>query len=234
MYVHDTADVPSLDPGTAARESASDSREHINVRAWESVRAGAEMRSAIVSVDHAPTVMVLTKQCAGVSNLTCHMRINDHLLDHDLLVALDGQLRASVRASLRPPQASPAADRAYARCLGPRSPPSLPPSLRLLLLAASSLGALGASARPTGKSRDAPLAPLRHGDANGTSTVGAADATSSVRCGGSPCSNAVMTTTSDDGKHDTENDALPVAVLARAISCSSVRMIFLRHELFCF
>ena len=100
MYVHDTADVPSLDPGTAERESASDSREQINVRAWESVRAGAEMRSAIVSVDHAPTVMVLTKQCAGVSNLTCHMRINDYLLDHDLLAAFDGQLRASVRASL--------------------------------------------------------------------------------------------------------------------------------------
>ena len=58
------------------------------------------MRSAIGSVDHAHTEMVLTRQCADVSKLMYHMRINGDLLDQDLLVAFDGQLRASVSASL--------------------------------------------------------------------------------------------------------------------------------------
>ena len=58
------------------------------------------MRSAIASVDHATTEMVLTRQCADVSNLMYHMRTNGDLLDQDLLAAFDGQLRASVSASL--------------------------------------------------------------------------------------------------------------------------------------
>ena len=86
--------------GTTALGSAFGSREHINVRAWESVRACDEMRSAIVSVDHAPAEMVLTRQCADVSKLMYHMRINGDLLDQDLLAAFDGQMRASVSASL--------------------------------------------------------------------------------------------------------------------------------------
>ena len=57
------------------------------------------MRSLIVSVDHAPAEMVLTRQCADVSKLVYHMRIVD-MLDHDLLATFDGQLRASVSASL--------------------------------------------------------------------------------------------------------------------------------------
>ena len=58
------------------------------------------MRSAIASVDHATTEMVLTRQGADVSNLMYHMRINGDLLGQDLLAAFDGQLRASVSASL--------------------------------------------------------------------------------------------------------------------------------------
>ena len=65
-----------------------------HTRAWGSVRACDEMRSAIGSVDHAPTEMVLTMQCADVSKLMYPMRINGDLLDKDLLVAFDGQLRA--------------------------------------------------------------------------------------------------------------------------------------------
>ena len=45
------------------------------------------MRSAIGSVHHAPTEMVLTSRCADVSKLMCHMRINGDILDKDLLVA---------------------------------------------------------------------------------------------------------------------------------------------------
>ena len=94
--VHNTFDVLTPEVGTTALGSAFGSREHINERAWESVRACDEMRSAIGSVDHAPTVMVLTRQCADVSKLMYHMRINGDLLDQDLLVTLDGHLRASV------------------------------------------------------------------------------------------------------------------------------------------
>ena len=58
------------------------------------------MRSAIGSVNHAPTEMFLTRQCADVSKLVYHMRINGDMLDKDLLDAFDGQLRASVSVSL--------------------------------------------------------------------------------------------------------------------------------------
>ena len=44
--------------------------EQINARAWESVRACDELRSAINGVDHAPTELVLTRQCADVSKLS--------------------------------------------------------------------------------------------------------------------------------------------------------------------
>ena len=43
---------------------------------------------------------MLTRQRADVSNLMYHRRINDDLLDHDLLASFDGQMRASVSASL--------------------------------------------------------------------------------------------------------------------------------------
>ena len=97
-YVHDTVDVRAQEAGTTALGSAFGSREHINARAWESVRASDEMRCAVGSVDHAPTEMVLTRQCADVSKLMYHMRINGDMLDQDLLVAFAGQLRASVSA----------------------------------------------------------------------------------------------------------------------------------------
>ena len=100
LFVHDTVTVLSTDSGTTALGSAFGSREHINARVWESVRACDEMRSAIVSVDHAPTEMVLTRQCADVSKFKFHMRINGDILDHDLLASFDGQLPASVSASL--------------------------------------------------------------------------------------------------------------------------------------
>ena len=67
--------------------------EQINARAWESVRACDELRSAINGVDHAPTELVLTRQCADVSKLMYHMRINGDILDHDLLASFGGQLR---------------------------------------------------------------------------------------------------------------------------------------------
>ena len=99
-YVHDTVVVLSQDAGATALGSAFGTREQINARAWESVRACDELRSAINGVDHAPTEMVLTRQCADVSKLMYHMRINGDILDHELLASFDGQLRASVSTTL--------------------------------------------------------------------------------------------------------------------------------------
>ena len=99
-YVRDTVVVLSPDAGATALGSAFGTREQINARAWESVRACVELRSAINGVDHAPTELVLTRQCADVSKLMYHMRINGNILEHDLLASFDGQLRASVATSL--------------------------------------------------------------------------------------------------------------------------------------
>ena len=99
-YVRDTVAVLSPDAGATALGSAFGTREQINARAWESVRACDELRSAINGVDHAPTELVLTRQCADVSKLLYHMRINGDILDYDLLASFDGQLRASVASSL--------------------------------------------------------------------------------------------------------------------------------------
>ena len=99
-YVRDTVVVLSPDAGGTALGSAFGTCEQINARAWESVRACDELRSPINGVDHAPTELVLTRQCADVSRLMYHMRINGDMLDHDLLGSYDGQLRASVANSL--------------------------------------------------------------------------------------------------------------------------------------
>ena len=99
-YVRDTVVVLSPDAGTTSLGSAFGTREQINARAWESVRACDELRSAINGVDHAPTELVLTRQCADVPKLMYHMRINGDILDHDLFASFDGQLRASVSNSL--------------------------------------------------------------------------------------------------------------------------------------
>ena len=116
-YVHDTVDVLTLESGTTA--------------------TGSAFGSTFGSVDHAPTEMVLTRQCADVSKLMYHMRIIGDLLDQDLLAAFDGQLRASVAVTCRitlggrPPQASPAAAWASARRLGSRSPLVSPAASRV-------------------------------------------------------------------------------------------------------
>ena len=71
-----TYTTPLTSSRTTALGSAFGSREHINARAWESVRAFDEMRSAIGSVGHSPTEMVLSRQCADVSKLMYHTRIS--------------------------------------------------------------------------------------------------------------------------------------------------------------
>ena len=54
----------------------------------------------ILSVDHAPTEVVLTRKCADVSRFTFHLRLNGDRVDHSLLAMFDTQLRAAESASL--------------------------------------------------------------------------------------------------------------------------------------
>ena len=77
------------------------------------MRASDEMRSAIGSVDHAPTEMVLTRQCADVSKLMYHMRIKGDTLARSTEIC-------QTTLYGRPPQASLAAGWGSARRWGSR------------------------------------------------------------------------------------------------------------------
>ena len=85
----------------------------------------------------------------------------------------------------------------------------------LTLWTRSAAGAASASA-PCGRLVEvAPLTPLRHGDANGTSIACVSDATPSVRCGAKYLARLAMLaccddTTSDYDEHNTDNDAASV------------------------
>ena len=72
--VHDTVTVLSQDPSTTVLGTAFGSREQINARAWESVRACDETRLGDHERRPRPAETVLTRQCADVSKLTCCMR----------------------------------------------------------------------------------------------------------------------------------------------------------------
>ena len=61
-YIHDTVSVFNPETGNTALGSAFGSREHTDARDLESVSACDATRSAVVSVDHAATEMVLTRQ----------------------------------------------------------------------------------------------------------------------------------------------------------------------------
>ena len=88
------------DEGTSAFGIASDSDEHINATARESVQACCELRDAIPGLDHAPAEVVFTRHCEDVSSLMYHIRTSGNVLDHDLLACFDEHLRSAVSASL--------------------------------------------------------------------------------------------------------------------------------------
>lgn len=66
--------------------------EHINELARERVDACAELRGALLEIDHAPTELVLTRQRANVSKLLYHMRIDGGRIDDAVLERLDRKL----------------------------------------------------------------------------------------------------------------------------------------------
>eukprot|EP00973_Karenia_brevis_P036259 5000950-Karenia_brevis.AAC.1 len=59
-----------------------------------------DLRTAILDIDHVPTELVLTRQCADVSKLMYHLRINGDRIDHDLLDRFDHNLRSSIETAL--------------------------------------------------------------------------------------------------------------------------------------
>ena len=89
-YAHDTVTLLSQDPGATALGSACGSGS----RCVLATKCARRLPVLIM-----PTEMVLTRQCAEVSELRYHMHINGDLVDHELLASVDGQLRASVSAS---------------------------------------------------------------------------------------------------------------------------------------
>ena len=99
-YVHSTTKVLDSDgtatalgvtfgPITATQEAAA-----------ECVRQTSALREAICEIGHAPTELILTRQCADVSKLMYHMRINGDRLDPGVLSAFDGGLRIAVENTL--------------------------------------------------------------------------------------------------------------------------------------
>ena len=95
-YVRDTVVVLSPDAGATALGSAfalvSKSTPALGSQCAPAMSCAPPSTEWIMH----PTELVLTRQCADVSKLLYHMRINGDILDHDLLASFDGQLRASV------------------------------------------------------------------------------------------------------------------------------------------
>ena len=135
-YVHDTVDVLAPESGTTALGSTFRSREHINARAWGSVRACDEMLSAIGSVDHAPqrwsspgSVPTCPSSCTTCASMeTSCIRIcwSPSMGSCGPPSAPRSTVICPITLGGKPPQVSPAAGWAFARRWGSRYPPSLP------------------------------------------------------------------------------------------------------------
>ena len=74
--------------------------EHHNDSVSASVDKAAKLREAIVGIDHTPTELVLTRQCADVSKLVYHMRINGDRIESSSLGRFDNNLRVAVDTTL--------------------------------------------------------------------------------------------------------------------------------------
>ena len=97
--VRRTAQVLNPDDNISALGASFGSLDHTNAQVRQAVESSSELRQAILSVDHAPTEVVLTRQCADVSKLTNHLRLGGDGVDHPLPVMFDSQLRSAVSAS---------------------------------------------------------------------------------------------------------------------------------------
>ena len=84
-FVRRTVQVLTPDDNTSALGAPFGSLDQINERVREAVESSGELRQVILSLDRAPTEVVLARQCADFSKLTFHLRLNAMKVDPSLL-----------------------------------------------------------------------------------------------------------------------------------------------------
>ena len=99
-YIRNTTKVVDSDAATIALGAPFGPHTHLDAVVSSCVDQVAILRQAIVGIDHTPTELVLTRQCANVSKLVHHMRINGDRIDAATTNRFDRNLRAAVEVSL--------------------------------------------------------------------------------------------------------------------------------------
>ena len=84
-YVRSTTRVLNSDDPTTALGAPFGPHSHLDSVVSSCVDKAATLREAIIGIDHAPTELTLTRQCADVSKLVYHMRINGDRLSSNIL-----------------------------------------------------------------------------------------------------------------------------------------------------
>ena len=99
-YVHDTVNVLSPDDATAALGVPFGSLSLINDEAKHCADVCSQIRLNILDINDAPTEVVLTRQCADVSKMMYHLRVNGDRICDDTLASFDQNLRVSFESIL--------------------------------------------------------------------------------------------------------------------------------------
>ena len=99
-YIRSTTQVLDSDAATTALGAPFGPSTHLDSVVSSCIDQVATLREAIVGIDHTPTEFVLTRQCANVSKLVYHMRINGDRIDHSATNRFDRNLRAAIEVSL--------------------------------------------------------------------------------------------------------------------------------------
>ena len=88
-YIHDTVNVLSPDDPTAALGVPFGSLSSINDEAKHCADVCSQLRFNILDINDAPTEVVLTRQCADVSKMMYHLRVNGDRICDDTLASFD-------------------------------------------------------------------------------------------------------------------------------------------------
>ena len=99
-YVRSTTKVLNSDEATTALGAPFGPRSNLDETVSACVDKAAKLREAIVGIDHTSTELVLTRQCADVSKLVYHMRVNGDRIESSALSRFDSNLRAAVETTL--------------------------------------------------------------------------------------------------------------------------------------
>ena len=99
-YVRATTKVLDSDAAATALGAMFGPLSATQEAAAECVKRTNTLREAICGIGHAATELILTRQCADVSKLIYHMRVNGDRLDASILSTFDGGLRVAVESTL--------------------------------------------------------------------------------------------------------------------------------------